>query len=346
MALYLVCCADTSEKMTADNPIYQKDRADTAPTGESPHISVIMAVYNTEPYLEKTIRSVLAQTYEDFEFLIHDDGSSDGSREILYRMAKQDPRLDVSSGENVGAAVARNVLIARARGNLLAIMDADDICAPTRFAEQVAWLDAHPDTVALGTWAIKIDADGRPISRLKPPLDHARIDANNMSGRTSLVHPSVMLRRTAVERVGGYDRRFRYAQDKELWLRLAETGGLANLPSYLLWYREHASSISTSKHEEQERLSRLASAEAAARRGIDNTFDRRPYRSDGSRTSERDFALKYGWQAWRQGFRSTSRHYALRAIRLSPGHFKAWKLLVVGTLRRSPKTPETTSWPE
>jgi len=183
-----------------------------------------------------------------------------------------------------------------------------------------------------------VDEAKRPIVPLKPPLGHDEIDARNLSGDVCIVHPTVMMRREAFLTVGGYDPRFTYAQDTELWLRIYEVGRLANLQEFLIKYRVHGRSISTSKKEAQEEFLGQASAEAAERRGIPNPFEKKPFRSDGSIKGERDFALQYGWQAWTWGFRATSRHFALRAIRLDPLSLAAWKLLVFGGLRRSPKT--------
>lgn len=308
----------------------------------APSVSVLMPVFNADRYLADAIDSVLAQTFGDFEFMILDDGSSDGSLEIIERYAARDSRIRVISRENRGLVESLNELARAAGGQYLARMDADDICFRDRFEKQVAYLDAHPDCVVVGGWAIMVDEDCRPIVPLKPPLDHDGIDSGNLSGRTSFIHPSVLIRRSAFLQAGLYDLRYPHAEDKELWLRMAEIGRLANLPEYCLRYRVHMQSVSSQNQEVQNENCRQASAEAAARRGVANPFHREPFRSDGSPESEHAFALKYGWQAWSWGFRATSRRFALRALRHRPLSLAAWKLLAFGSLKRSPKTLDIT----
>jgi glycosyltransferase involved in cell wall biosynthesis len=301
-----------------------------------------MPVYNAGRHLAEAVESILAQTYNDFEFLIHDDGSNDGSLGFLRGAAQQDTRIDVSTGQNAGPGAARNTLVDRARGEYLAVMDADDICYPKRLERQIAYLDAHPECVVLGGWAIMVDEHKRPIVPLMPPLDHEVIDAGNLSGQTSFVHPSVIMRRQALLDAGRYDPRYSPAEDKELWLRMAEIGRLANIPEFLVKYRMHETSVSTKSFQLQRELSQQASAEAAMRRGISNPYQRENHRSDGSHESELNFALNYGWQAWSWGFRATSRHFALRALHHDPLSLAAWKLLAFGSLKRSPKTLDIT----
>lgn len=296
-----------------------------------------MPVYNAERYLAEAIESVLSQSFGDFEFLILDDGSSDQSLSVIEKHAARDPRIRVVARENRGLTETLNELAGMARGRYLARFDSDDICLPGRFERQVAYLDAHPDCVVVGGWAIMIDEAGRPIVPLMPPMEHEEIDAGNLNGNVSLIHPAVMIRSAALSRAGLYDTGYPHAQDNELWLRMAEIGHLANLPQVLLQYRMHGQSVSTRYHGAQQESSQRASAAAAARRGVSNPVRLKPFRSDGSRENERDFSIRYGWQAWTWGFRATWWHYAMRAIRLAPLSPAAWKLVVFGAIRPSPK---------
>lgn len=296
-----------------------------------------MPVFNAAQYLAKAIDSVLVQSFTDFEFLILDDGSSDDSLKVIENFAARDTRIKVIARENRGLTESLNELAVKAQGRYLARMDADDICFPDRFKSQVTYLDTHSKCVVLGGWALMIDEKDRPILPLKPPLDHKNIDSGNLSGQTSFIHPSVMIRRSAFLQAGSYNPDYPYAEDKELWLRMAEIGLLRNLPEFCLQYRVHLQSVSSKYHTIQYESSRQASSNTANRRGVPDTFQRKPFRSDGSQDSERDFALRYGWQAWTWGFRATSRHFALRALQNDPVSLSAWKLLVLGGLRPSPK---------
>lgn len=309
----------------------------SAPGGSVPKVSVVMTVYNAGAFLALAIESVLAQSFRDFEFLIHDDGSTDGSLAVLHDYAARDPRVVVSSGPNQGLPAVLNQLIAQARGAFLARMDADDICLPERFERQVAHLDAHPEIVVLGSACLFIDGAGRSIKPTAPPCDHATIDDMHCRGLCAIEHPSVMMRREPVLALGGYDESFRSAQDLELWLRVGEVGCLANLPDVLLKYRLHDGSISGSKAEQQRDNCRRACQKAWARRGLTEAeagFAYQPWRMEDTRASRLKFYQSYAWQAWKNGYRDTWRHYALQVLKLAPLSASSWKLFVLGALRR------------
>lgn len=293
-----------------------------------------MPVYNAEPFLAEAISSVLSQSFTDFEFLVHDDGSTDGSMDILKRFAQTDARITVSQGENQGLTASLNQLCGRARGDLVARIDADDVCLPERFARQVRYMDTHPDVVVVGGKSLNIDADGRPISIISPPQTHDDIDRFNLRGNTAFQHSAVMIRKDAFVGVQGYNEIYRVAEDHDLWLRLGEIGKLANIPDVLIKYRIHANSISATKRELQ-RANCLHACEAAwQRRGVTSTFEYGDWRMSDTKESHLEFYLNYAWKAWRHGFRDTWRHYAWKAVKLAPGSKNAWKALVMGALKR------------
>lgn len=302
--------------------------------GDRPKVSVLLPVYNARDHLREAVDSILAQTFTDFELLAHDDGSTDGSLAILEAYARRDPRVRVGSAPNAGITATLNRLIAAARGPYLARMDADDICLPDRFAAQVAYLDAHPDIAVLGTDWLTIDDAGRPFRYFHIPRTHEELDARHLRGHCTIMHPTVMMRRDVVARAGGYDERFRSAQDLDLWLRLGERGKIANLPRVLLEYRVHANSISATRQQEQLHNIRQSCAAACTRRGVEVACDVGGWRMDDTPASKRKFYLRYAWQAWNAGFRDTWRHYALKSLRLAPFSPEAWKVLILGALRR------------
>ena len=307
----------------------------------APRVSVVLPVYNAETWLGAAMNSILAQTFTDFELLVHDDGSTDGSLAILQEFAARDPRVVLTSEPNKGLIAVLNQLIAAAQGDLIARMDADDIALPERFAKQVAWLDQNKEYVLLGSSTLMIDADGRPIGVNAAPQGHDTIDDNNLRGITAFEHPSVLMRRTAVLAAGGYHAAFPHAEDIDLWLRLAEVGRVENLADVLLKYRVHDQSISALKQDEQIASCRRACEDAWARRGVTASFDHKPWRMEQTRASRCAYYVKYGWKAWHFGFRDTWRHYALRAVQTNPASVPAWKLLVLGALRR-PARPAFT----
>lgn len=302
--------------------------------GPVPQVSVLMSVYNGELYLAEAIESVLAQSLSDFEFLIHDDGSTDGSWAILQDFAARDARIRLSQGANVGVAAAVNGLLKRARAELIARMDADDICMPDRFALQVAQLRAMPDLDVLGSAYFLMDEKKRPIMPIKMLQSHEEIDQNNLRGSVSIHQPTVMFRRSSILAVGGYDPSFRSAQDVDLWLRVAEHGKLANMTEIGLKYRMHSGSISSARRTEQAANVRRACDAAKARRGVEAPFDYKPWRMGEDRASKIEFYRRYAWQAWGNGFRDTWRHYALMALRMDPFAPESWNLLLTGWLKR------------
>lgn len=234
-----------------------------------PEISCILAVYNDGPYLEAAVQSVLDQTFGDFELVIVDDGSTDGSPDILAKLAGKDDRIRVITQENKGLAAALNVGIRHSTGRLIARMDGDDFSLPNRFEVQREFLDEHRDVVAVGGRVLMIDDGGRPLGDWDFYETHEEIDAFHMTGRGGgIVHPAAMMRRDAVEQVGLYRENFVASQDYDLWLRLAEIGRLQNLDAYVLHFRRHLRSISFRNPGLQLSLTDLALNEAIDRRGL------------------------------------------------------------------------------
>jgi glycosyltransferase involved in cell wall biosynthesis len=203
-----------------------------------------MAVHDDERFVGAAVRSILDQTFVDFEYVIVDDASRDRSREIVGSFA--DPRLRViDQPERLGLTRSLNHGLAGARGEYVARFDANDVSRRDRLARQVALLDAQPDVVVVGSRARQVRRSGAVVRRVRtaPPLTPAGIDWALMF-YSPLVHPATMFRREPVERLGGYDERFVSAQDFDLWSRLATVGRLANLPEELIDLRVDPSSIS------------------------------------------------------------------------------------------------------
>ena len=210
----------------------------------TPRVTVLMAVHDDERFVGAAVRSILDQTFTDFEFVIVNDASTDGSREIVG--AHADPRIRlVDNPKNLGLTRSLNRGLALARGQYVARFDANDLSRRDRLIRQVAFLDAYPDVLAVGSRARLIRRNGRVVrrSRIVPALTREGIDWALMF-YAALLHPASMFRRSAVERLGGYDERFVSAQDMDLWSRLAAVGRLANLPQPLVDLRVDPGSIS------------------------------------------------------------------------------------------------------
>jgi hypothetical protein len=194
-----------------------------------------MPVYNAARYVGAAVRSVLAQTFADFELLVIDDGSADASAEVVQSFS--DPRIRfVRNERNLGLTPTLNRGLSLARGAIVARQDADDVSEPDRLARQVAHLDAHPDTALVGTWYRKIDEGGRITADRRLPVRDAELRWAMLS-YCPFVHSAATFRRDAVMTLGGYDERFVYAQDFDLWSRVVRRYHVANVPEMLVRYR-------------------------------------------------------------------------------------------------------------
>lgn len=187
----------------------------------TPAVTVLMAVYNGMPHLREAIDSVLGQTFTDFEFLIVDDASTDGSGECVA--SYRDPRIRLLRNErNLGQTGSLNRGLETARGGYVARLDADDVCLASRLERQVNVLRARRDVAVLGTWMYDIDVGGARTALVSRQWEDAGTYlAWLLLEICPLWHPTVMFRRDAVVEVGGYNESFRIAQDYDLWIRLA-----------------------------------------------------------------------------------------------------------------------------
>jgi glycosyltransferase involved in cell wall biosynthesis len=234
----------------------------------APTVSVVMPVYNAQGYLAAAVESILRQSLSDFELIAIDDGSTDGSLRILEEFAERDERVRIISRPNTGIVGALNDGLAEVRGDFVARMDADDIALPRRFEFQLAYLRVHTDCVAVGSAILQIDPDGDPIGVQHWAETHEEIDRLLLGGGGGLAHPTAMLRTASIRQIGGYRQKYQWIEDKDLWLRLAEVGRLANLPEPLLKYRLHEHSVCWRRELEQRRLWENLLAETYLRRGV------------------------------------------------------------------------------
>jgi hypothetical protein len=201
----------------------------------SVRVSVLMTVYNAAPYLARSIDSLLQQSFADWELVVVENGSTDGSAGILGGYS--DPRLRVLPlTANIGRTPALRLAFENGRGEYTAVLDADDTCDPQRLQKQVAHLDAHPDVVLLGSWTHYIDADDRVIGEWAPQGDPAALRTLMASGNP-IVHSSAMYRAAAARSAGGYPPEAAFGQDLALWLNLLAFGEPAVLPEYLARFR-------------------------------------------------------------------------------------------------------------
>jgi alpha-1,3-rhamnosyltransferase len=211
-------------------------------------VSVIMNSYNRKDYVGKAIESVLRQQYADFEFIIVDDCSTDGTAEIVEQYARQDPRIrTVHHGVNKGATISRNTALAIARYDLVAVLDDDDIMLPIRLGRQLKFMSSHSEVAVVSASAYIIDDVGRVIGQSCPVVDiELGIATRNPSHFLEIIHPAVMYRKSAVLKVGGY--RSMRLEDRDLWGRMVLSGyRVAAQPEMLIYHRRHSNSLMTTQ---------------------------------------------------------------------------------------------------
>jgi glycosyltransferase involved in cell wall biosynthesis len=211
---------------------------------DAPRVSILVPVYNAELYLPAMLESILRQTLGDFEAIMVDDGSTDGSAPILERAAARDPRFRLFRQEgNTGIVAALNRGLGECRAPYIARMDADDIALPDRLERQVAHMEANPDIVALGTSLAYIDERGKSLDRVR----RCALRGSMLRGNP-LLHPTVMLRRGVLEQHAiRYRAEYIYAEDYYLWLELSRFGRLAALDEVAYLYRVSGTTLRSRK---------------------------------------------------------------------------------------------------
>lgn len=209
-------------------------------------IDVLIPAFNAATTVREAIDSIRAQTVRDIRIIVVDDGSTDATPAILAELAREDVRILVISRANGGIVDALNQGLARCDAEFVARFDSDDLSFPDRFERQLAYLNAHPECVAVGGAVEHMDEHGAPLAGLPQPGSPSHADAAKAPAlEPYIIHPFLMARRAAMVEVGGY-RYVPNSEDSDLFWRLAERGVLTNLPDVLGKYRVHTASISSS----------------------------------------------------------------------------------------------------
>jgi len=227
-----------------------------------PRVSIVVPVYNAERTLAATLRSVWAQTCGDFELLVVNDGSTDGTAALLA--GQSDPRLRVISHRNAGVSASRNRGVAEARGEFVAFLDGDDLWTPDKLQAQVAALQGAPDAALVYSWTDLIDEAGRVIQRGSHVVANGRVYPLLASRNFLDCGSTPLIRRSALIEAGPFDETLKGGEDWDLWLRLATRHAFVCLPVVQVQYRVHGSSA-VSRPEQQVRDVRTVIARAVAR---------------------------------------------------------------------------------
>ena len=233
----------------------------------TPKVSVVTSVYNGEPYFDRAVPGILAQTFDDFEFVLVDDGSTDRSLERLRELEAQDPRVRVFAPGRLGAAAAYNYGVSQARGEYIARQDFDDRSYPERLRLQVALLDAQPDIGLVGGYCVLVDERRRERYVRMPPTEHSAIIAA-MARYVPIDHTLATFRRRAWTEVGGYPI-VNNLIDLRFYLRIAKQGWrFANVPEVIGEHYVHDASFFHRSLRYTERQRDLARVQAQAVREL------------------------------------------------------------------------------
>jgi glycosyltransferase involved in cell wall biosynthesis len=297
-------------------------------------ISVVMSVYNGASQLPQTLDSIAAQSESNFELIVIDDGSTDGSGSILDDYASRDSRIRVISQANAGLTRSLIRGCAAARAPIIARHDCGDSSAPDRFREQLAAFD-DPAVVLASCWVSHRGPGDEPLfdvraggAQVRESILHDTID--NFTGLPH--HGSTMFRRDAYERAGGYREEFWFAQDLDLWIRMAPHGTFIILPEVLYQSRFSVASISAQRRNEQVALATIAmrlrdpSMNAGAR---DALIDQaRAIRPSGAEKGDDAGAYYFLARCLQKNGDPRHKRYAREALRRSPLNPRVWMLFL------------------
>jgi GT2 family glycosyltransferase len=205
-------------------------------------VTVLTSTYNGASFLPAAIESVLAQSLSDWRMVVVDDGSTDGSADLVERY--DDPRIRVIRQSNAGQTAALNRGLAEVETRWVARLDQDDVCLPTRLERQLNHLRDRPGTVLIGSWTDIIDEHDRPVGRFRYPTEAAEVRRALWRAPLPIAHSAACYSTDVARRVGGYPTGFSYAQDYAMWSRMAEHGEIANLAEVLVHLRSHSEQTS------------------------------------------------------------------------------------------------------
>jgi len=212
---------------------------------KKPVVSVYMPVFNAGPYLIQSIESILNQTFQNFEYIIVDDCSTDDSWKIIKKYAKQDKRIRIFKNKiNLGVSLTSNIAISQARCKYIARMDADDISTPTRLQKQLQFLKSNPKAVVVGGQCTIIDSENRLIGTKKFPTSTSKIN-DMLFWAVPIQQGYMMVNRSLLpKKFAWYSASKSSAEEVDLYFQLSQYGILANLPDNLYYYRQINTSLS------------------------------------------------------------------------------------------------------
>ena len=298
----------------ADRPVVEDgaspQRAVTADDDKPlPLVSVLIPAYNRAAYITRTVDSVLAQTYPRIQLIVTDDGSSDGTLEILqsYAAKGQLTLLRHPGGQNRGQSASLNLALEHAHGEYISILDSDDMFAPRKLEVLVGFLERHPEFGLAYSNGFAVDESDNIHYEIHTPDHKEENDPNRLLMDCYFLLPqNAVVRRSVLTKAGKFEESFRSAQDHDMLLRIAEIAKLAYLPEHLFYYRRHDDSISAKRQDLRWRTGFEILRRAAKRY---------PYRRSAIRKRRAVLHFRMGEVLWSSRHQLTAlRHLALAGI--------------------------------
>jgi glycosyltransferase involved in cell wall biosynthesis len=325
--------------------------ADDAVRGAATKVSVLMPMRNPGRFALPAVRSVLDQDHPNLELIVIDDGSTDGSRELIESL--RDPRVRLVDGPRAGISACLNVGLAHVTGELIMRCDADDLYPPGRIRAQVEWLHRRPDFIAVCSAFSMISPDGTPVASPMRQATQDLADGSDriLDGRLKTHLCTFAFRSEVVARVGNFRAFFETAEDIDFALRLAEAGaiGFSARDGYL--YRLHDASITHTQAALRRRFFETTAYAMSRDRqatGTDALMRGEPievpatgqggHRPDGAGLHMAQLLVGESWRAFMLGHRPEARRQALRAIVACPTHRDAWKALLLVSIKPVPRS--------
>jgi glycosyltransferase involved in cell wall biosynthesis len=241
-----------------------------------PRVSVVLPVYNCVRYIKDAVKSILDQSFNDFEIVIVDDGSNDGSQDILKEYSTLPYSKVITHPTNMGICRSLNDGMLESNADLIAIQHADDMSTPSRLERQVQYLDTHPDVDLVAGWIQYINKKGKKkkddwwLREIKHIPDDPELIRNRLLEMNIIPHPTVMFRRKIIDTVGLYDPEAFPTEDYDYWLRISEKHNIGVLHEVLCLYRHHSRQLTRTEKMQRIREKTVEAVQRAKkRRGIE-----------------------------------------------------------------------------
>ena len=303
----------------------------------TPKITVLMPAYNAEKYIAEAIRSVLDQTLPHFELLIINDGSTDGTEQVINSFT--DERIRFINQTNQGIAAALNMGLLNAKANIIARFDADDICMHNRLQMQYDFLSSHPDHILVGADADYINSNGEYIFTGTLPAYSAAAIKQLDFKQCPFIHSAVMYKKQNVLQAGGYNIHAHAFEDHLLWAKMVRQGNTSNLPLPLIQVRLNPDSVSIDEKWRTKRfldIKYTAIEQADITQALGNELLQILKKQDTRKIKEGAYYALLGKKyTWDNHQPQKARTYLSKAIRMRPGRIDSYFIMVLSFFPKS-----------